>query len=179
MNKVIATVTCEETFSCALNADVEIIFDISSNIMTISDRVERAHSVGKRYFLHIDLAEGIGKDKYGLLFVKRLGVDGIISTKTMMIKTANEVGLSTVQRFFMVDTQSIETTGKALVASKAEMIEILPGNVSKVIARLRALTDVPIIAGGLIETVEEIQEAIKNGAAAISTGKSGLWTVTV
>ena len=35
----------------------------------------------------------------------------------------------------------------------------------------------PIVAGGLIETKEEIAEAIISGAEAVSTGKKELWEI--
>ena len=35
--------------------------------------------------------------------------------------------------------------------------------------------NIPVIAGGLIETKQELTEALKNGAEAISTGKKELW----
>ena len=38
-------------------------------------------------------------------------------------------------------------------------------------------TDIPVIAGGLIETKEEIYKALSAGAAAVSTGARELWGV--
>jgi glycerol uptake operon antiterminator len=55
------------------------------------------------------------------------------------------------------------------------MIEIMPGVVPKVITRISAQTKRPVIAGGLIETEEEVKEILNSGAAAISTGKKALW----
>ena len=55
------------------------------------------------------------------------------------------------------------------------MIEIMPGIAYKAIKSLRSTLSLPIIAGGLIDTVEEIENATSSGAAAISTGKMELW----
>ena len=55
------------------------------------------------------------------------------------------------------------------------MIEIMPGILSKIIKKLKDELKTPIVAGGLIETKEEINEAISCGAAAISTGKQDFW----
>lgn len=175
MNKVIAAVHGDSDFESALNSGVETIFDLSPNIMTIEEKVKKAHSKGKKVFVHIDLAEGIGKDRFGILHVKQLGVDGVISTRTGLIKAAKELDVCTVQRFFMVDSQSVETTLKTLNISKPDMIELMPGTVGKVISKLKTQMNLPIIAGGLIETQEEADEAYSNGAIAISTGKRDLW----
>jgi glycerol uptake operon antiterminator len=175
MNKVIAAVHGDIDFESALNSCVETIFDLSPNIMTVEEKVKKAHSKGKKVFVHIDLAEGIGKDRFGILHVKQLGVDGVISTRTGLIKAAKELGVCTVQRFFMVDSQSVETTLKTLNISKPDMIELMPGTVGKVISKLKTQMNLPIIAGGLIETQEEANEAYSSGAIAISTGKRELW----
>ena len=56
-----------------------------------------------------------------------------------------------------------------------DMIEVMPGTVTKVITSLKTKTEIPIIAGGLIETRQEIDEAMNSGAAGVSTGKKELW----
>lgn len=51
------------------------------------------------------------------------------------------------------------------------MIEIMPGTLDKVIKKLKNEINIPIIAGGLIETQEEIKASLESGASAVSTGK--------
>jgi glycerol uptake operon antiterminator len=46
--------------------------------------------------------------------------------------------------------------------------------IPKVIARL-SKENIPVIAGGLIETKGEITAALGSGATAISTGRPELW----
>jgi glycerol uptake operon antiterminator len=131
---------------------------------------------GKKYLVHLDLAKGVGKDESGIRFLKRIGVDGVISTKVNIIKMARECDMFTVQRFFMVDSHSFDTSLDALKNSKPNMIEIMPGTLTKIIGRLRSETDLPIVAGGLIETRDEIEEALSCGAYAVSTGKKEFWS---
>ena len=56
------------------------------------------------------------------------------------------------------------------------MIEIMPGVVEKVIKYMKEKVSVPIIAGGIIETEEEVKNALDAGATAISTGKKEFWS---
>ena len=175
VGKVIAATRNGAEFDLACKSGVSVIFDLAPDINLISERLDKAHKAGKRMFIHIDLAAGIGKDESGILFLKKLGIDGIISTRVNIIKAAREHGIFTVQRFFIVDSHSVDTTLDSLRASKADMIEIMPGTVSKVIRRLCITVDTPIIAGGLIEEREEIDQATVNGATAVSTGKKDLW----
>lgn len=174
---VIAAVRSSEELDRALMSDCGLIFDLSPDLLTLNEKVSRAHACGKKLFIHLDLATGIGKDRSGIRFAKQTGVDGIISTRVNIIKMAREAGLFTVQRFFVVDSQSVDTTVEGLKASKADMIEVMPGVVIKIIGALKKRVDVPIIAGGLIDTDKEVKDAISAGAMAISTGKEALWSI--
>lgn len=172
---IIAAVRNERDMDKALQSGVQIIFYLSPDILTLDEIVSKVHGVGKKIFLHMDLAEGIGKDRTGMEYVKRRGVDGVISTRVSMIKAAREVGLFTVQRFFIVDSQSVNTTLEGIRSAKPDMIEIMPGIVTKVIADLKAKLDIPIIAGGMIESRLEARDAMQSGARAVSTSNRELW----
>ena len=172
---IIAAVRNNEDFEIAIKSKVKIIFDLAPDIADIGDKIEKAHSAQKILFAHIDLASGIGKDKSGIEFLKNLGLDGILSTKASMIKLAKELGLKAVQRFFIIDSKSVTATVEGIKSTKADMIEVMPALVFRVVKRLKSEVDVPIIAGGLVETAEDVAEACKSGAFAVSTGKQDLW----
>ncbi len=175
-NKVIAAVRTPEEWANAMACASHTVFLLAPNIEALPRQAEEARKAGKKLFIHLDLAEGLGRDEYAIRYAKGLGVAGIISTRSNIIKAARKEGLATVQRFFIVDSHSIQTTVEAAKASKADMIEIMPGTVGKVIARLKQELEQPIVAGGLIETPQEIAEALLCGAEAISTGKKDFWT---
>ena len=118
-----------------LKSPVEIIFNLKVSLTEIKDVVNKVHSADKKIFVHIDLADGIGKDKTGIEYLASLGVDGIISTRSQLIKYANEAGLVTVQRFFALDSKGVESIGDMLETAKPDLIEIMPGIASKVIKR--------------------------------------------
>ena len=173
--EIISAIKNTEDLKVALNTKVDSIFLLKTNIEIIADEISLAHNAGKKIFVHIDLAEGIGKDEYGVRHLKNLGADGVISTKTNVIKIAKKLGMFTIQRFFIVDSQSIDTTVETVSASKADVIEIMPGILFKVIKRVKDLELAPIVAGGIIETEQEIKEALFSGAIAVSTSKKELW----
>ena len=175
--RVIAATRSDEEFLRALTFTPDVVFDLDPDVMNISAKVKRAHETGKKYLLHLDLAKGIGKDESGIRFLKRVGVDGVISTKVNVIKLAREQGLCTVQRFFIVDSHSLATTIESVRASRPDMIEVMPGTLPKVVERLKKSIDVPIIAGGLIETAEEVSSILAAGASAVSTAKKEIWNL--
>lgn len=175
LNPVIAAVR-QDRFLAAMESPCDVIFGLGESIMTVEKSIKLAHSGGKKLLVHIDLADGIGKDAAGVRYLSGIGCDGIISTKPQMIKFAKKEGLFTVQRFFTLDTQGLESISELLSSSTPSMIEIMPGVITKTISRF-AHGAIPVIAGGLIETKEEITAALGAGAVAVSTGKENLWYI--
>lgn len=176
LGTVFAATRSEEDFAAALASPAEVIFDLQFDLLAAPRKVKAAHEAGKHLFVHVDMARGVGKDESGMQYLSAIGVDGMISTKPGLIKCAREQGLFTVQRCFVVDSRSIETAVDSLRISRPDFLECMPGTVFKALACLRTQTDIPIIAGGLIETRDEVAEAIRVGAAAVSTGKRELWS---
>ncbi len=164
----------EGRWEAALSSPADVLFYLECNLMTVEQRIRQAHNAGKTVFIHMDLSEGIGKDRTGLSYLAKCGADGIISTKAQLIRTAKDLGLLTVQRFFALDTQGMGSVFEMLKNTNPHFIEIMPGVIPKVIERL-AKENIPVIAGGLIETKAEITAALRSGATAISTGRPELW----
>ncbi len=172
-NPIIAAVN-EDGFDAALASPADVIFCLRTSILTIGDRVQKAHAAGKAIFVHVDLADGVGRDRQGVAYLASLGVDGVISTRTQLVRAAREEGLLSVQRFFALDSQGILSMEETLEGTAPDLLEIMPGVIGKVIARF-ATGEIPVIAGGLVETKEELFAAISHGAIAVSTGKKELW----
>lgn len=172
---VIATVH-KQMLKKAIASPAEILVHMNADLISIEEDVKAIHKSGKYVLVHIDLAQGIAADKTSLQYLSNLGVDGIISTRGKLIRQAKEMGLITVQRFFALDTQGIESIEEMLTVCSPDFMEIIPGVIGKVIYRFSS-RGIPVIAGGLIESKSEITEAISSGASAVSTGKEELWYV--
>lgn len=164
----------DHLFDKALQSPVDVIFLLGCDIATIRQRIDGAKQAGKSIFIHIDLAEGIGKDKSGIRFLAQCGADGIISTKSNLIRQAKELGLITVQRFFTYDSHGVEGIYDVLNSTRPDIFEIMPGVIGKIINRFSDF-GIPLIAGGLVETKQELTAALKQGAFAVSTGAEALW----
>ena len=174
---IIAAVRSYDDFKLALRANINTIFLLSSNILNIERYTKEARAAGKKLFVHMDFIDGISKDAAGVAYLATKNIDGIISTRSGIVKYASEKGIPTVQRFFMVDSRSVDTAIETMRASHPSMIEIMPAIAYKTITKLRKNTSVPIIAGGLIEGKDEIFAAISAGASGISTGAADLWNL--
>lgn len=160
----------------ALQSPCDVLFHLKANILTIAQQIAEAHSAGKKLFVHIDLANGIGKDKAGIAFLAKCGADGIISTRGQLIRFAKECNLLTVQRFFALDSQGLDSISEQLESASPDLIELMPGVIGKIIRRFSG-SNIPVIAGGLMETKAEVTEALSCGAAAVSTSAKTLWYI--
>ena len=61
--KIAAAIRTEKDFSKALKSRVDVVFLLHSNIITVNQSVKEIHGAGKKAFVHLDFAEGIGKDR--------------------------------------------------------------------------------------------------------------------
>lgn len=177
-NPVIAAVKDLDKLDSALNSKSEIIFLLCGNIFNLEEIVKKAKAKDKFIFIHVDLIEGFSKDATALKYInEKIKPDGIISTKNNQLKTAKELELLTVQRLFIIDSLSIETTVKTSSLIKPDAIEILPGIMPRITKQLSATIPVPIIAGGLVSEKQDIENAVKSGALGVSTSSADLWSV--
>ena len=180
INPIIAAVKDDNGLSQALTEDVEIVFVLYGDICTIPGIVKRIKTADKVAMVHVDLITGLNNSKDVCLdFIKNnTKADGIITTKSNLIPHAKELGLSTVLRYFILDSlalQNIEKQAKA-TGIKPDIIEFLPGIVlPKMIRRINGVSKVPIIAGGLIADKEDVMNALDGGAIAISTTNPMVW----
>jgi len=174
-SSIIAAVYSDRDFEEALKNNVEVIILLRANLLTLHKFIESAHKNQKMLFVHADMTEGITKDDFGIAYIAKAGADGIVSTRSNLIKTAKKSKLMTVQRVFAIDSKSVSTAIETAKSCKPDMIEIMPGIIPKVIARFKGNVNIPLIMGGFIETKEEIAQALSAGAHAVSTSRSELW----
>ena len=173
---VIAAVKDDEGMEVALSSDCTVIFLLYGTILNIKHLVDKAKRNGKLVFVHTDLVEGLtGKDISIDFIAQETQADGIISTRSNLIRYAKKLGLITIQRFFLLDSLSFENVIHQ--SSYADAIDILPGTMPRVIERLSQKIRQPIISSGLIVDKQDIISALSSGSTAISTTSKALWFV--
>lgn len=175
-NPVIAAVKRVEKLDEAVKSNCRVIFILCGDIFNLKDMVEKARENGKLVFIHVDLTDGFSKDATALKYIaEKICPDGIISTKNSQLKAAKQLGLLTVQRLFIIDSMSIETTVRASASIEPDAVEIMPGIMPRIIKKLSGEIAVPVIVGGLIREKEDVENAISNGAKGVSTSDNKLW----
>lgn len=177
-NPVIPAVRREEDIQEAVQSDAVTIFILNGDIFNIKKMVDTIKESGKNVFIHVDFLEGLGRDDRAIDYIARnVNPTGIISTKSNSIKYAKKIGMFTIQRFFLVDSLSYDTAIKTIHTINPDIVEIMPAVMPTVISRICKDISIPVIAGGMIQTKEEIIEILKSGSIAASTGKKSLWNL--
>ena len=75
----------------------------------------------------------------------------------------------------MIDSMAFDNLAKQPSFTYADMLEILPGVLPRIIQQLAQNTGKPIIAGGLIRDKEDVMTMLRAGAVAISTTAENVW----
>jgi glycerol uptake operon antiterminator len=152
------------------------IFLLTGHIGVLKSYVDVFKEHQLPIFLHLEKIGGLSTDNYGLDYLaKVIKPTGIISTKTNVVKTAKKMGLMTIQRFFLVDTEGLDNIAKSLHQIEPDIIEVMPARIPDMIGKVKAFTSLPIITGGLLYEQSHAEECLKYGATAISSSKPELW----
>ncbi len=175
-NPVIAAVKDATGLSRSMDSDCQIVFVLSGNLLGVKEVVSRVHEAGKLAMVHIDLIDGLAARDVAVDFIaESTRADGIISTRSNLVRRAKARGMLAVQRFFMLDSIALVNIEKRLSFEAADAVEILPGAMPKVIRRLAAIVRKPMIAGGLISDKEDVLNALGAGAVAVSSSNPEVW----
>lgn len=175
-NPIIAAIKDDNGLEKVINSKCNIVFILYGNILSISTITDKLKKAGKYAFVHVDLLEGASGKDIVIDFIKSTTkADGIISTKSSMIRAAKAAGLYTVYRFFLIDSLSLLNVPKQVLNTQPDCIEVLPGCMPKILKRIKHIAAVPVVAGGLISDKEDVLNALDAGAVAISSTCPDIW----
>lgn len=174
---VIPAIRSIKDFEFALmNSAAPSLIILFGDINILEYLLVKAEKAKKRLIIHIDLFEGIGKDKAGIAYLARIGVTAIITIKNHLAKIAREFGMIVIQRLFIMDSEALKSGIKIIKHFKPDAIEILPATVPAWVVRaLNVEIGLPIFAGSFIYNKADLDEALGKGILAISTHQKDLW----
>ncbi|SDJ61146.1 glycerol-3-phosphate responsive antiterminator [Salimicrobium halophilum] len=174
--KVLPAVRRMKDFETLLDTDTDYLIFLETRIGLLKSMMREARKREKKVFIHADLVQGLKTDEYGMEYLGReIKPDGIISTRSGVIQQAKRYGMTSVQRLFLIDSQALSQNIKQVKRTNPDYIELLPGVLPGMIREMTEDLDIPIIAGGLIRTSEEVDGALEAGAVAVTTSRSDLW----
>ena len=169
-NPIIAAVRDDEGLAQCLRTDIQTVFVLYGDICNIPEIVHQIKDAGKIAIVHADLISGLATKEISVDFLRHSTLaDGIISTRANMIQRARELNMIAILRVFLIDSA---LSAKNL---KPDAIDILPGLMPSMLRKVRQMTGLPILTGGLITEKKEVMQALEAGALAISSTAPAVW----
>lgn len=163
-------------FEKLVKSNYRYIVLLDTHVGQLRSILKFAQSRGKKVLLHADLIHGLKNDEYAAEFLcQEVKPDGLISTRTNVVITARKKGLLAIQRLFLLDSIALDTSYKMLKKSQPDYIEVLPGVMPHIIREVKETSGIPVFAGGLIRSVEDVKSALAAGAEVVTTSRRHLW----
>src|SRR5690625_7493765 len=102
-SQVIASVKDEKDIQKAIQADSNIVFLLTGNLVTTNIYVDQLKEANKTTFIHIDFIDGLSSSRAAIKYIADVWKPkGIITTRSHLIKFAKEEGLMAIQRIFLI-----------------------------------------------------------------------------
>jgi len=155
----------------------KLVYLLTGDPDNVESMIRKIVAAGKIPLVNLDLLNGFSRDKYAVNYLKRVGARGIISTHLDPLRHALAIGMYGIQRTFLLDSGAMDTISNQLKNTPVHALEILPALVApKMLVRVRAMSaDLPVVGGGLIENMKEVEDLLAQGLNAVSTSIPVLW----
>lgn len=175
-NHILPAIRSMKDMEKFLKMDYERCVLLDTHIGHLQGILEQMKKHQKEVMLHIDLIKGLSNDEAAVEYViQQYKPHGIISTKSKIIKRAKKLNTLTILRVFILDSTALSRSIELIKQSDPDLVEVLPGVATKVIKEISDKTGKRIIAGGLINTKEEIDLAIESGAQYVTSSDIAIW----
>lgn len=174
---VIAAIKDDNGLKECLKSDIQVVFILYGDICNIAGYCRYpVKQAGKMALVHLDLINGLSAKDVAVDFIKKYTkADGIISTKPALIKHAGEIGLTSVLRLFVIDSMAYENIQKHVKGARPDVIEVLPALMPKVVKRVCRISQIPVIAGGLVSDKEDVMSLLQAGVVSVSSTNKEIW----
>jgi glycerol uptake operon antiterminator len=178
-SRVIPSVRIAENIPAACASPAKIVFLLFGTPLMIGNLVTRLTDAGKLPIVNLDLLSGFARDTAAIEFLARSGVAGVISTHQDALRAARSHGLLVVQRTFALDSAAMANSIRTLEHFLPDVIELLPAVAAPLtIPMLRAVRpSLPVIGCGLVRSLMQVDELVRQGVAAVSVSDPSLWIV--
>jgi glycerol uptake operon antiterminator len=174
---VIPAVRSPECLQQAARAQGKIVYFLCGDPELLPEMCEAVRDAGKIAFVNLDLVQGLTRDATAVAYLAHHGIGGIASTHNEPLCAARSSGLFTIERTFLLDSAGLQTALRWIDRVQQDAVEVLPAIVAPHLVRqLRdPAREIPVIAGGLINTFREIEELRAQGVISVTVSNTALW----
>jgi glycerol uptake operon antiterminator len=174
--RIIPAIRNQKQLEKFLQSSIQYGVLLDVHVGQLKNVMDLAKKHNKKLLIHADLIQGLKNDDYSTEYLcQEYKPYGIISTRMSVIIKAKQKGVLGILRVFLIDSHALEKFYSILAKSYPDIIEVLPGTLTNMIQEVSREVNVPILAGGFIRTVEDVEGSINAGAIAVTTSKVELW----
>jgi glycerol uptake operon antiterminator len=175
--RVIPAVRGPELLVRAARAPGKIVYFLFGDPEEIGEMADVALAYGKVPIVNLDLASGLARDHAAVAFLARRKIQGIISTHPEPLRAARELGLFAIKRTFLLDSAALQGSLKSLDQFLPDALEVLPATTAThIVSKLAELHPMlPVIAGGLVRNLREVDDLVRSGVSSVSVSDANLW----
>lgn len=174
---IIPAVRAPEFLMRGTQAPGKIVYFLFGNPEDIGEMVNAMVAAGKVPIVNLDLVSGFARDQAAISYMARRQVQGIISTHPEPLRAARNFGLFAIKRTFLLDSAALQSTVRSLDQFLPDALEVLPAMAAPhIVAKLHEeRPQLPIIGGGLVHTLREIEDLMQQGISSVSVSDCSLW----
>ncbi|MEQ6375645.1 glycerol-3-phosphate responsive antiterminator [Bacillaceae bacterium S4-13-56] len=174
--KIIPAIRTVRELEKIFDTNYEYAVFLDLHIAQVKNVITIAKQNGKKMLLHVDMIHGLKHDEYATEFlIQEIKPDGLISTRSNVIKKAKQKNVLSIQRLFLLDQSALDKSIQLIQKTEPDYIEVLPGIIPPLIKEVKEITGKPVLAGGFIRTYSDVERALEAGASGITTSNQELW----
>jgi glycerol uptake operon antiterminator len=174
---VIATLYGAEQMDAFLASGAEVAIVANIELRKLRMVISTITKADRLAIVNIDSCDGISQEKGGIDYLADLGATSLLSTRMATIQRANRAGLLTMLKVFVTDRSTWPRSVKAIEQSDPNLVQIMPAPMLAHISAAEKKVMPPIVASGFVCSQEQVQQALRAGAIAVSSSDAGLWAV--
>lgn len=174
---IIPAVRSPEFLAAGTQGPGKIVYFLFGGPENIQPMAEAVVAAGKVPIVNIDLTTGLARDHAAIAYLAHHHVEGIISTHPEPLRAARELGLFAIKRTFLLDSAALASALRSLNQFMPDALEVLPAMAAPhILSKLHdCCPALPVIAGGLVTTLREIENLVRQGVRAVSVSDCRLW----
>ncbi|MGC9158870.1 MAG: glycerol-3-phosphate responsive antiterminator [Terracidiphilus sp.] len=178
-SRVIPSVRTAEHIAKACAGPARLVFLLFGSPLTVGSLADQITAADKVPIANLDLLSGFARDTAAIEFLARAGIAGVISTHQDALRAARANGMLAFQRTFALDSVAIANSLRTLERFEPDVIELLPAVAApSAIELLRAVQPrLPVIGCGLVRSLRQIDDLVRQGVVAISVSNPALWII--
>lgn len=174
--KVLPAISNFNQLKAFLKSSITYCILVDFQLVQLEDIIAELKAHNKKVIIHIDLIKGVAANEYGAIYlIQKLHIDGIISTKHQAIVMAKKRKVIAIQRIFLKDSLSLDKSLTLVNKVRPDYLEILPAISNDILTTIINRTQLKVFCGGLIQSAEQIDDCLNNGAIGVTTSNVELW----